>query len=78
MTLALPPLILPVEKPVENLPSVCGKLYSIARNSFCTKMGDRPQQLFHKFSTGIYYLQVIPSKQLASFSTVSTGRSTQK
>ncbi|WP_172186368.1 hypothetical protein [Microcoleus asticus] len=69
---------LPVEKPVEKLPFVCGKLYSIARNSFCTKMSDRPQQLFHKFSTGIYYLQVIPSKQLAFFSTVSTGRSTQK
>ncbi|MEG4112206.1 MULTISPECIES: hypothetical protein [unclassified Microcoleus] len=30
---------LPVEKPVEKLPSLCGKLYSIARNSFCTKNG---------------------------------------
>ncbi|MBD1812199.1 MULTISPECIES: hypothetical protein [Microcoleus] len=40
--------------------------------------GDRPQQLFHKFSTGIYYLEVMPSQQLAVFSTVSTGRSIQK
>ncbi|WP_242724676.1 hypothetical protein [Microcoleus vaginatus] len=40
--------------------------------------GDRPHQLFPKFSTSIYYLQVFPSKQLAFFSTVSTGRSTQK
>ncbi|MEG4350573.1 hypothetical protein QUA74_12580 [Microcoleus sp. LAD1_D3] len=63
---------------MEKLPSVCGKLYSLARNSFCTKMGDRPQQLFHKFSTSIYYLRVTPSKQLAFFSTVSTGRSVQK
>ncbi|MEG3833194.1 MULTISPECIES: hypothetical protein [unclassified Microcoleus] len=56
-TLSMPPdSILPVEKPVEKLPSVCGKLYSIARNSFCTKKGDRPHQFFHKFSTGIYYL----------------------
>ncbi|WP_333299531.1 hypothetical protein [Microcoleus sp. B3-D3] len=45
---------LPVEKPVEKLPSVCGKLYSIARNSLCTKMGGRSTatafpQVFHRY-----------------------------
>ncbi|MCW6049056.1 hypothetical protein K4039_02915 [Lyngbya sp. CCAP 1446/10] len=32
-------------------------------------------QLFHKFSTGIYELQLKHNKQLFYFSTVSTGRS---
>ncbi|MEG4573115.1 hypothetical protein QUA56_10520 [Microcoleus sp. N3A4] len=40
--------------------------------------GDRPHQLSHKFSTGNPLLQIMPSKQLAFFSTVSTGRSAQK
>ncbi|MEG4630971.1 hypothetical protein QUB56_15405 [Microcoleus sp. AR_TQ3_B6] len=53
MTLALPPSILPVEKPVENLPGVCGKLYSIAQNSFCTQTDGRSTapafpQVFHR------------------------------
>ncbi|MBD0312970.1 MAG: hypothetical protein ICV86_08795 [Microcoleus sp. T3-bin5] len=48
-----PDSIWPVEKPVENLPGVCGKLYSIAQNSFCTKTDGRSTapafpQVFHR------------------------------
>ncbi|MBE9186875.1 hypothetical protein IQ270_19985, partial [Microcoleus sp. LEGE 07076] len=40
--------------------------------------GDRQYQLFHKFSTGCFELQILSHKHLTLFSTVSTGRSTQK
>ncbi|MEG4209045.1 hypothetical protein [Microcoleus sp. S13_B4] len=58
---------LPVEKPVEKLPSVCGKLYSIARNSFCTKMGGRSTapafpQVFHR-----YLLPISDAQQAVNF-----------
>ncbi|WP_293333124.1 hypothetical protein [Microcoleus sp. CAWBG58] len=39
----------------------------------CTN--ERSHQIFHKFSTGIYQLQLKHSKQLFYFSTVSTSRS---
>ncbi|WP_424409321.1 hypothetical protein [Microcoleus sp.] len=42
------------------------------------RAGDRQHPLFHKFSTGFFDLQVPSHKQLTLFSTVSTGRSTQK
>ncbi|WP_333122507.1 hypothetical protein [Microcoleus sp. Pol11C3] len=52
---------------MEKLPFVCGKLYSIAGNSFCKKMSGRSTapafpQVFHR-----YLLPISEAQQAVSF-----------